>query len=231
MPTMARPTLSGTAAEPALMTKPSTTQRNAPSASPSAAALRVHRASPDGPSAAADSACPAGPAGAVRGEFVVEGGETWYRIEACETQPPFFMSLAGDSDLWAFVSTAGSLAGRARDEEGAFLPYETVDKIHLRWEHTGPRTWIRIDRAGGRAVGAVCADPAWRASSAARRSVWKNLSGTRIRLREEHAGRPGLRVRMVQRRRHSAWCAARACAAGRAAPRPPACRCSTACST
>jgi hypothetical protein len=199
MPTMARPTPSGTAAQPALMTKPSTTQRNAPSASPGAAALRAHRASPNGPSAAANGPGSAGPADAARGEFVVEGSETWYRIEACETLPPFFMSLAGDSDLWAFVSTAGSLAAGRRDEDGAFLPYETVDKIHTRWQHTGPRTWILIDRAGGVELWEPFAQTA--ASSTARRSVWKNLSGTCIRLREEHAGgRPGLRVRMVQRR-------------------------------
>ena len=186
MPTMARPTLSGTAAEPALMTKPSTTQRNAPSASTGAAALRAHRASPNGPSAAADGPGSAGPADAARGEFVVDGSETWYRIEACETLPPFFMSLAGDSDLWAFVSTAGSLAAGRRDEDGAFLPYETVDKIHTRWQHTGPRTWILIDRAGGFELWEPFAQTS--ASSAARRSVWKNLSGTCIRLREEHAG-------------------------------------------
>ena len=94
------------------------------------------------------------------------------------------MALAGDSDLWAFVSTAGSLAAGRRDAEGAFLPYETVDKIHLRWEHTGPRTWIRISTAAR----AGCGSRSRRARSAraARRSVWKNLSGTRIRFREEH---------------------------------------------
>ena len=64
------------------------------------------------------------------GSFVDEGGETWYRIEGTDRQPPFFMVLAGDSDLWAFVSSSGSLAAGRRDEEGAFFPYETVDKIH-----------------------------------------------------------------------------------------------------
>ena len=77
------------------------------------------------------------------GQFVAEGGQTWYRIDGHDTQPPFFMTLASDSDLWAFISTAGSLtAGRGHAEQ-AFFPYETVDKIHLRWQHTGPRTWIR----------------------------------------------------------------------------------------
>ena len=120
----------------------------------------------------------------MRGGFVVEAGETWYRIDGHDREAPFFMTLAGDSDLWAYVSTAGSLAAGRRDAEGAFLPYETVDKIHLRWEHTGPRTWILIE--GG-------AEPElWQPFSprldrpVGQRSVWKNLSGTRIRFRDEH---------------------------------------------
>ncbi len=120
----------------------------------------------------------------VRGAFVDEGGERWYRIDGYDHEPPFFVALASDSDLWAYVSTAGSLAAGRRDAEGAFFPYETVDKIHRRWEHTGPRTWIRIldgDRA-----------ELWQpfaprlAGGAGTRSVWKNLSATRLRLREEH---------------------------------------------
>jgi len=118
----------------------------------------------------------------LNGSFVDEGAETWYRIEGYDRRPPFFMTLAGDSDLWAFLSTSGSLTAGRRDQDRAFFPYETVDKIHLRWEHTGPRTWILVGpqaelwepfapRLDGRA---------------GVRSVWKNLSGTRIRFQETH---------------------------------------------
>ena len=55
------------------------------------------------------------------GGFADEDGQTWYRIDGYDRQAPFFMTLAGDSDLWAFVSTAGSLAAGRRDPEGAFL--------------------------------------------------------------------------------------------------------------
>ncbi len=125
-----------------------------------------------------DAATPAG-------GFVTEADETWYRIDGYDRQPPFFMTLAGDSDLWAFVSSAGSLAAGRRDEEGAFLPYETVDKIHTRWEHTGPRSWILIDGPAGRELWQPFAPQ--NAGAAVQRSVWKNLSGTRIRFRELHA--------------------------------------------
>ena len=66
---------------------------------------------------------------AMHGRFVDDGGETWYRIDGYDRAPPFFVALASDSDVWAFVSTAGSLAAGRRDAEGAFFPYETVDRI------------------------------------------------------------------------------------------------------
>lgn len=117
------------------------------------------------------------------GRFVEEGGETWYAIDTLEPAPPFFVALASDSDLWAFVSTAGSLAAGRRDAEGAFFPYETVDRIHQRWEHTGPRTWVRL-REGD--ITSLWQPLACHALDAGPRSVWKNLAGTRLRLREEH---------------------------------------------
>jgi hypothetical protein len=118
------------------------------------------------------------------GAFVEDGGDTWYRIDGIDVTQPFFVALAGDSDLWAFVSTAGSLTAGRRDPDGAFFPYETVDKLHRRGEHTGPRSWILVDEPGG----AVLWEPfAPRLDgTAGRRSVWKNLSGTRLRFREVH---------------------------------------------
>ncbi len=120
-----------------------------------------------------------------RGQFVDTCGDNWYRIDQPDPQRPFFMTLAGDSDLWAFLSSAGSLTAGRRDPDGAFLPYETVDKIHRRWQHTGPRTWIRLP---GASHGALLWQPfaACEAGGSGPRSVWKNLSGNRIRLREEH---------------------------------------------
>jgi hypothetical protein len=85
----------------------------------------------------------------MQGGFADEDGERCYRIDGIDAERPFFIALASDSDVWAFVSSAGSLAAGRRDADGAFFPYETVDKIHLRWEHTGPRTWIRILGAEG----------------------------------------------------------------------------------
>jgi hypothetical protein len=121
----------------------------------------------------------------MQGRFVDDDGQRWYRIDDHDRAEPFFVALASDSDVWAFISTAGSLAAGRRDAEGAFFPYETVDRIHRRGEHTGPCTWIRF-HDGQRST-------LWRPFAArldgegGTRSVWKNLSGTRLRLREEHA--------------------------------------------
>jgi hypothetical protein len=124
------------------------------------------------------------PEGGVRGGFVDEDGERWFRIDGIDAQAPFFVALASDSDLWAFVSTAGSLAAGRRDADGAFFPYETVDKIHRRWEHTGPRTWIRLIEGTQAELWQPFAPRL--AGGCGARSVSKNLSGTRLRFREEH---------------------------------------------
>ena len=120
----------------------------------------------------------------MQGGFVDEDGERWYRIDGLDGQAPFFTTLASDSDLWAFISTAGSLAAGRRDADGAFFPYETVDKIHRRWEHTGPRTWIRLVDGAEAELWQPFAPRL--EGDACERSVWKNLSGTRLRLREVH---------------------------------------------
>jgi hypothetical protein len=120
----------------------------------------------------------------MQGRFVDDDGQAWYRIDGVDDAAPFFVALASDSDVWAFVSTAGSLAAGRRDAEGAFFPYETVDRIHRRWEHTGPRTWIRL-HDGERSELWQPFAPRFDNGGGAR-SVWKNLSGTRLRFREEH---------------------------------------------
>ncbi|EHR69847.1 hypothetical protein BurJ1DRAFT_0974 [Burkholderiales bacterium JOSHI_001] len=122
----------------------------------------------------------------MQGRFIDDDdGQTWYRIDGIDQAQAFFVALASDSDVWAFVSTAGSLAAGRRDAEGAFFPYETVDRIHQRWEHTGPRTWIRFGDGEGTVLWQPFAPRL--EGGGGTRSVWKNLSGTRLRFREEHA--------------------------------------------
>ena len=84
------------------------------------------------------------PSKTMTGTFADFDGERWYRIDDYDNALPFFVALVSDSDVWAFVSSAGSLAAGRVDQQNSFFPYETVDKIHGRFENAGPRTWIRI---------------------------------------------------------------------------------------
>lgn len=127
---------------------------------------------------------------AIDSRFVNEDGDTWYQIDHYDQMLPFFIAMASDSDIWAYVSTSGSLAAGRRDAEGSFFPYETVDRIHLRWEHTGPRTWIRILDTDRNKTAELWLPFAPKLDGAVGiRSVWKNLSSTRLRFREEHVPR------------------------------------------
>ncbi len=66
-------------------------------------------------------------------------------IQHLDRMEPFFTSLTGDSDVWAFISSTGALsAGRGSPEE-AFFPYYTVDKIHDNCGIIGPVTLIRLN--------------------------------------------------------------------------------------
>ena len=52
------------------------------------------------------------PPARMQGQFETDAeGETWYRLDGIDAADPFFMALAGDSDLWAFVSSAGTTSG------------------------------------------------------------------------------------------------------------------------
>jgi hypothetical protein len=75
--------------------------------------------------------------------FMTIKGERFYRIGNLDRMPPFFMSIASDTDLWMFISSSGGLTAGRVDADGALFPYETVDKLHVSNHHTGPVTLIR----------------------------------------------------------------------------------------
>ena len=118
------------------------------------------------------------------GSFVDLEGERWYRIDNAEALEPFFISLISDSDLWAFVSTNGSLAAGRRDQEQSFFPYETVDKIHTRWEHTGPRTWLRFPTEGKSVLWEPFANRPGHQTG--QRVLYKNVTGTKFMVEDQH---------------------------------------------
>lgn len=77
-----------------------------------------------------------------RGEIIEIDDRSFYRIRHLDQMPRFFMSLVSADDHWLFISTTGGLTAGRIDPDHALFPYETVDKIHESFTHTGPATRI-----------------------------------------------------------------------------------------
>ena len=78
----------------------------------------------------------------VKGQFVWINGDRFYEIANYDQMPPFFISLASDTDLWMYLSSTGGLTAGRRSPGEALFPYYTDDKITESFEFTGPRTQI-----------------------------------------------------------------------------------------
>ena len=59
--------------------------------------------------------------------------------------PPFLISLVSRGNIWAFISSAGSLCAGRESETEVIFPYVTDDKIHDAYGSTGPQTLIELE--------------------------------------------------------------------------------------
>ncbi len=80
----------------------------------------------------------------VAGRYLTINGEKYYLIENYDQMQPFFISLASDTDLWMYISSTGGLTCGRRNPEQVLFPYYTDDKVTENYEHTGPKTLIRL---------------------------------------------------------------------------------------
>ena len=78
------------------------------------------------------------------GQFIEIDGEEFYEIKHCDSMQPFFISLAGDSDLWAYLSSTGGLTAGRGNPDRALFPYYTDDKIGEGFEQTGSKTILQV---------------------------------------------------------------------------------------
>ena len=85
---------------------------------------------------------------AVDGEFLDLRGERFYVIRNVHEMPAFFISIVSADDHWLFVSSTGGLTAGRVSPETALFPYETVDKLHLSADDTGPKTIVRVNGPG-----------------------------------------------------------------------------------
>ena len=101
-------------------------------------------------------------AAAVTGGLSDERGTTWYRIDGVERMEPFLMTVVSDNDLWMFVSSNGPLTAGRVDANGAFLPYETDDRLHRAAGITGPVEVVALRGSVDLAIVVSAPNPAWR---------------------------------------------------------------------
>jgi hypothetical protein len=84
----------------------------------------------------------------VEGKLVDVAGERFYRVSNCDAMPPFLMSLVSDSNHWVFIASNGALTAGRRSPDHALFPYTTDDRLYDSSETTGPKTVLRVLRAG-----------------------------------------------------------------------------------
>ncbi|TFC84368.1 hypothetical protein E3T23_00175 [Cryobacterium cheniae] len=134
--------------------------------------------------------------GAVRGGPVDLDGRRFYRIEAYDQMPPFFMTLVGASDVWLFISSSGGLTAGRVDADRALFPYYTDDKVTESAGRTGGLSVLLVRRPDG-------TSSHWQPFAAlrpgdqtARRTLYKDALGTTLVFEETRADL-GLRLRVT----------------------------------
>ena len=116
---------------------------------------------------------------AVHGEFINMQGDRFYAIRNVHNMAPFFVSVVSADDHWLFVSSTGGITAGRVSPDNALFPYETVDRLHLSANDTGPKTIIRIGADGEQR----CWEPfntQHLHRYAIRRNLYKNALGNKL---------------------------------------------------
>ncbi|MEO0323562.1 MAG: hypothetical protein AAF447_11440 [Myxococcota bacterium] len=128
---------------------------------------------------------PRGPEHSPRGVFEEREGRRYYAIHGVDAMPPFFMTLASPSDHWLFIASTGGLSAGRGNADHAVFPYDTVDKVTLGADRTGPLAVLLVDDGNG----PVLWEPlATRGVSVFRieRSLLKSVEGDTLRFEERN---------------------------------------------
>ena len=81
---------------------------------------------------------------APRSGFVRKDGRELFEIHRLDTMAPFLMTVVGDTDLWMYISSAGSFTAGRVEPERCLFPYETDDTLHEVAGLSGPITLVRF---------------------------------------------------------------------------------------
>ena len=115
----------------------------------------------------------------VHGEFIDMQGDRYYVIRNVQNMAPFFISVVSAHDHWLFASSTGGLTAGRVSPDTALFPYDTVDRLHLSINHTGPKTIVRL-RDAGRTRFWEPFNSEHRARFAIRRNLYKNTLGNKL---------------------------------------------------
>jgi len=120
-------------------------------------------------------------------------GERYYRVTDFDAMPPFFMSLASDSDHWCFISSNGGLTIGRKNPDHALFPYYPDDRIHDGADQTGSKTILRVMRKGVTSLWEPFSQR-YEGVHRVRRNLYKSVYGNKL-LFEEINEDLGLRFR------------------------------------
>ena len=115
----------------------------------------------------------------VQGEFLYMDEDRYYVIRNVHDMAPFFISVVSAGDHWLFASSTGGLTAGRVSPESALFPYDTVDKLHLSVNDTGPKTIVRVADSGT----LRCWEPFNTEQLhryAIRRNLYKNVLGNKL---------------------------------------------------
>ncbi|MEI2825942.1 MAG: hypothetical protein V9F04_05660 [Dermatophilaceae bacterium] len=121
------------------------------------------------------------------GSVLPSGDVPRYRVDGVDRMTPFFMSLVGPGDGWAFVSSSGAITAGRGSPEHALFPYLTDDQLLDTVGRSGSSTTITL---GSDATGTVWTPFARDTADdpQIRRAVEKTLLSDEIVLEERHTG-------------------------------------------
>ena len=120
------------------------------------------------------------------GSFVDLDHDRYAVIRGTSALAPFFMTVAGASDMWLFLSSGGGVTAGRRNASHAVFPYSTDDKIVDTASSTGGLTLVRATLADGSSTLWQPFEPSLDSRGSGRRSVYRSVWGDHVVLEDRH---------------------------------------------